>query len=55
MIKPVKGLLLSSEINGDMSVLLGINHWFIIVPAALLFSGIIYFVNKKVSDNKTIF
>jgi len=55
MIKPVKGLLLSSEINGDMSVLLGINHWFIIIPAALLFSGIVHFVNKKVSDNKTIF
>jgi uncharacterized protein len=55
MIKPIKGLLLSSEINGDISVLLGINHWIIIIPAALLFSGIIYFVNKHISDNKTIF
>jgi hypothetical protein len=55
MIKPVKGLLLSGEINGDISVLLGINHWFIIIPAAALFSGIIYIVNKKFSDNATIF
>jgi uncharacterized membrane protein YedE/YeeE len=55
LIQPIKSLLLSGEINGDMSVLFGINHWFIIVPAALLFSGIIYFVNMKVSDNKTIF
>jgi hypothetical protein len=55
LIQPIKSLLLSSEINGDMSVLLGINHWFIIVPAALLFSGIIYVVNKNVSDDKTIF
>jgi uncharacterized protein len=55
LIRPVKGLLLSSEITGDISVLLGINHWFIILPAALVFSGIIYFVNKRVSDNTTIF
>lgn len=53
--KPIKELLLSNEINGDISVLVGINHWFIIVPAAILFAGIIYFVNKNFSDNKTIF
>jgi len=55
MIKPIKTSLLSSEITGDISVLLGIDHWFIIIPAALLFSGIIYVVNKNVSDNKSIF
>jgi hypothetical protein len=55
MFKLIKGLLLSSEINGDISVLLGINHWFIIVPAAILFAGIIYFVNKNFSDDKKIF
>jgi hypothetical protein len=55
LIRPVKGLLLSSEITGDISVLLGINHWFIILPTALVFSAIIYFVNKRVSDNTTIF
>ena len=55
MIKPIKETLLSSEITGDISVLLGINHWFIIIPAALLFSGIVYFANKSVGDNKAIF
>lgn len=55
MIKPIKGLLLSSEINGDISVLLGINHWFIIIPAAFLFAGIIYFVNKNFRDDRKIF
>jgi hypothetical protein len=55
MIKPIKATLLSSEITGDISVLLGINHWLLIIPAALLFSGIVYFVNKKVGDNKAIF
>jgi uncharacterized protein len=55
MIKPIKATLLSSEITGDISILLGINHWLLIIPAALLFSGIIYFANKKVGDNKTIF
>ncbi|MDZ7623828.1 MAG: hypothetical protein U5J96_05195 [Ignavibacteriaceae bacterium] len=54
-IKPVKETFLSSEINGDIFVLLGVNRWLVIIPAALLFSAIIYFVNKKVSDNKKIF
>ncbi|KUO63490.1 hypothetical protein APF79_06880 [bacterium BRH_c32] len=54
-IKTVKPLLLSSEINGDISVLLGINRWFIIIPAAIIFISIIYFVNKNFSDNKNIF
>ncbi|MDX9925391.1 MAG: YeeE/YedE thiosulfate transporter family protein [Ignavibacteriaceae bacterium] len=54
-IKTVKPLLLSSEINGDISVLLGINSWFIIIPAAIIFISIIYFVNKNFSDNINIF
>jgi hypothetical protein len=54
-IKPVKALFLSDEINGDISNLLGINRWFIIIPAAVIFISIIYFVNKKFDDNKKIF
>ncbi len=55
MIKEIKGTFLSSDISGDISALLGINHWFLIVPSILLFSTIIYFLNKKFSDNKKIF
>src|SRR4030043_172963 len=47
-IKPVKQLFLSCEINGDISILLGVNRWMIIIPAAIVFAGIIYFLNKKV-------
>lgn len=54
-IKPVKAAFLSSEINGDIFVQLGVNKWIVIIPVALLFSAIIYFVNKKVSDNNKIF
>ncbi|HCY75614.1 MAG: YeeE/YedE family protein [Ignavibacterium sp.] len=54
-IKPVKSLFLSGEINGDISILLGINRWFVIIPAAVIFISIIYFVNKKFDDNKKIF
>jgi uncharacterized protein len=54
-IKPVKALLLSGEVNGDIAVLLGINHWFLIVPTALLFSAVIFFLNRKVSDNRRVF
>lgn len=54
-IKPVKTALLSSEINGDMFIQLGVNKWVIIIPAAVLFSAIIFFVNKHFSDNKKIF
>ncbi len=54
-IKPVKQLFLSGEINGDISILLGINRWFIIIPAAVIFISIIYFVNKNFSDNRNIF
>lgn len=55
MIKAIKETLLTGEISGDISVLLGINHWFLIIPAALLFSGIIYMLNKNFSDNATMF
>ncbi len=54
-IKPVKEALLSSEINGNIFELLGVNKWIVIIPAAILFSGIIYLINKYVSDNKKIF
>jgi len=55
MIKPVKAAFLSSEINGDIFIQLGINRWIVIIPAAILFSAIIYFVNKKFSDDKKNF
>jgi hypothetical protein len=54
-IKPVKALFLSGEINGDISIMLGVNRWFIIIPAAVIFITIIYFVNRKFDDNKKIF
>lgn len=54
-IKPVKSALLTGEITGDISVLLGINHWFIIIPAAVLFAGIIWLANKHVSDDRVNF
>jgi uncharacterized protein len=53
--RPVKEMLLSNEISGDVSILFGINHWIIILPAALLFTAIIYFVNKNFSDDRKIF
>lgn len=54
-IKPVKAALLSNEIKGDIFLQLGVNRWVVIIPAALLFSAIIFFVNKKFSDNQKIF
>lgn len=54
-IKQVKSTFLSCEINGDIFFQLGVNKWVIIIPAAILFSAIIYFVNKYFSDNKNIF
>lgn len=54
-IKEVKSVFLTGEINGDISVLLNVNRWLLIIPAAVLFSSIIYLVNRFVSDNKKIF
>ena len=55
MIKPIKATILSKEISGDISVLFGINHWYVILPAAFLLSGLIFFVNRTSSDSKKIF
>ncbi len=54
-IKNVKETFLSSEMNGDIFTQLGVNKWIVIIPAAIIFSAIIYFVNKNFSDNKKIF
>jgi hypothetical protein len=54
-IKQVRGLLPSGEIDGNIAALLGVNHWVVIVPAALLFSGIVYVVNRKFSDDSPVF
>ncbi len=54
-IKTIKETFLSSEINGNIFLQLELNKWLVILPAAALFIGIIYFVNKKISDNNQIF
>jgi uncharacterized protein len=54
-ISPVKKMFLSTEINGDIRVLFSFNHWFIIIPASLVFISIIYFTNKYYSDNRQLF
>ena len=54
-IKPVKAALLSKEINGDIFVLLGLNRWLVIVPAAALFALIIWFVDRKFDDSRRVF
>jgi uncharacterized protein len=55
LINPIKTTILNSEFTGDISVLLGINHWFIIIPAAIAFSLIIFLVNKNFDDNRKNF
>lgn len=50
-----KKTLMSSPIDGNLFAHIGVNQWIIIIPAALLFSGLIYLVNKNFSDNKKIF
>lgn len=55
VIKPVRGLLLSREIDGDIAALAGVNHWVLVLPAALIFSGIIFVLNKKFKDDRTVF
>lgn len=54
-IKIIKPIFLSNEINGDIFTLFGVNKWIIIIPAAILFAGIIYIVNLKFDDNKINF
>lgn len=54
-IRPVKAALLSKEVTGDISVLLGVNRWLLIVPAAVLFAGIIFFVNRRFDDDRRVF
>lgn len=54
-IKSVKTALLSNEINGDIFILIGLNRWIVITFASIIFLAIVYFVNKKVSDNNKIF
>lgn len=51
----IKGALLSGEMNGNIAGFLGVGHWVLVIPAGLLFSGIILLVNRKVSDNRNIF
>jgi hypothetical protein len=51
----IKGAFLSGEINGNIAGLLGVSHWVLVLPAAILFSGIVYLVSHKVSDNRQVF
>lgn len=53
-VKFFKTTLMTKNINGDISVVLGINQWVIVPIAALVFIGIIYLANK-VDDFKKNF
>lgn len=53
--KPITSILGSAFINGNVFELLGVNKWLVIVPAAGLFSILIYVLNKKFDDNRMIF
>ena len=55
LIKPVKRIFFAGAISGDIFLHTGISHWLIILPAALFFAGIIYFLNRAFSDNDQIF
>lgn len=52
---PVRAALLSTEVNGDISILLSVNRWLTIVPAAVIFVAIVWLLNRKVSDDRQIF
>lgn len=51
----IKAALLSGEMSGNLAGLLGVGHWVLALPAAILFSGIIFLANRKVSDNRRVF
>jgi len=51
---PIQSFLGSASINGDVFELLGVNKWLVIVPAACLFSALIYVLNRKFHDNRKI-
>ena len=54
-IKTVKATLLAKEMNGDIFVLLGVNRWLVIVPAAVLFALVIRFLDRKFDDGRRVF
>ncbi len=54
-VKFFKTHLTSESISGDISSALGISRWVIVPAAALIFMGIIYVLNKKVSDYRKNF
>jgi uncharacterized protein len=54
-IKPIKALFLSGEIIGDIFIQLNVNRWLIILPAVIIFSLLIYFVNKRFNDSRNVF
>ncbi len=53
-VKFFKSNLMTKNINGDISAVLGINQWIIVPIAALVFVAIIYLANK-VDDFKKNF
>ncbi len=50
-----KETFMSSSIDGNLFALLGVNQWIVIIPAVILFSALIYFVNKNFDDSKKVF
>ena len=55
LIQPIKASLPTGEMSGDIAALLEVNHWVLVIPAAVVFSTIIYFVNRYVSDDREVF
>lgn len=52
---PIKDLFFADTLSGNIFQFISINKWLIIIPVAILFSMIIFIINKKFDDNKKIF
>jgi uncharacterized membrane protein YedE/YeeE len=51
----IKSLMGTGLIKGDLFVQLGVNKWLVIIPAAFLFGGLIYYLSKRFDDSRKIF
>lgn len=51
----IKSLMGTGLIKGDLFIQLGVNKWLVIIPAAFLLGGLIYFLNKRFDDSRKIF
>ena len=50
-----KSHLLANQVDGNLSSALGVHHWIVVPVAVLIFSGIIFLVNKYFRDDRRIF